>query len=165
MADKKYYRSKNGFTGKIYDAQVRVSKQRNQPLPNYSKEELRHWLYSQPNFDFLYCNWCASGYQKDLAPSVDRDNDYKGYTMSNLKRLCTFKENRERLYADKLNGINTKQSKSVSQWSTEGQFIKEYYSIAEAARTTGISEAWISIVSRVKNKTGGGYRWILTGKE
>ena len=61
-------------------------------MPEYSKEEFRKWLYSQPLFFELYNNWVNNEYDKNLTPSVDRINSSISYKMSNIQ-LMTWHEN------------------------------------------------------------------------
>ena len=50
-------------------------------------------------------------------------------------------------------------SKKVFQYDKSGVFIKEYSSIIEAERETGISNGCICEVAKGKRKTAGGYIW------
>jgi len=52
-------------------------------------------VYKQPNFEELYNNWVKHGYDKWYKPSVDRLNDDKGYSFSNIQ-LVTWKENSDK---------------------------------------------------------------------
>ena len=56
---------------------------------------------------------------------------------------------------------DTKKSKPILQYSLTGEFIKEYPSIHEANRQTGIDRKSImSVCKQIKNhKTAGGYVW------
>jgi hypothetical protein len=47
------------------------------------------------NFYELYNNWIDSGYKKSDKPSVDRIDDYKGYSFDNIQ-LMTWKENNKK---------------------------------------------------------------------
>ena len=49
--------------------------------------------------------------------------------------------------------------KSVSQFNTEGSFIKSFHSIRVAALETGINESNISRCANGKRVTAGGYKW------
>ena len=153
-----YQRSINGLISKIYATQIRGSKQRGHNPPTYTKQELIDWVLSQPNFKELYDNWVKSGYKKDLIPSVDRPDDYKGYSFNNIQ-LMTWKENNEKHYNDKKNGINTKNCKSVIQYDLNMNFIKEFKSIKIASRELNINDTNISLVCKNKRNTSGGFIW------
>ena len=49
--------------------------------------------------------------------------------------------------------------KPVKQLSLDGNIIKTFSMINEAARETGVNSTQISRVCKGKNKTAGGYRW------
>lgn len=51
------------------------------------------------------------------------------------------------------------QGKTIIQYTTEGVFIAEYFSINEAERVTGINPSNICHVCHGKRKTAGGYIW------
>lgn len=52
--------------------------------------------------------------------------------------------------------------KYVSQFSIDGIFMKEYTSIKNASKETGVNYYSISDCCRGKNKTAGGYRWVFS---
>lgn len=154
----KYYRSINGVIKTIYGAQKHSSKRRNHELPSYTKQELKDWILSQPNFQELYDNWGKSGYEKDLKPSVDRLKDNLPYTLKNI-RLTIWSKNNEKGNSDRRNGVNNKTSKKVSKYDLNGNFIESFYSIAEAYRKTGIYHSNISDCCNGKRKSAGKYIW------
>jgi hypothetical protein len=155
---KHYSKTKNGLIIKIYGQQRASSKLRGHDMPNYTKHELAEWIYSQPNFEELYNNWVKSNYKKDLVPSCDRLDDYKPYTLDNI-RLVTYKENRESYYNDQKNGINNKNARAVFKFDLQGNFIKEYYSIHEASRQNKLYYQNIYNTCIGRHKTCGGYVW------
>jgi hypothetical protein len=153
-----YHRTKGGLIAQIYGSQKYRSKRRGHALPTYTKQELTEWLYSQKLFHELFDNWKASGYDTMLVPSVDRKDDSIGYSLGNIQ-LMTWRENNNKGYSDRKNGINNKASKAVIQFSKEGEFIAEYYSGKEAFRQTGIRQGSISSCCLGISKTSGGYIW------
>ena len=153
-----WHKSKNGLVSIIYFQQKRSSIKRNHPKPNYTKEELEKWILNQPNFENLYQNWVKSNYDKDLAPSIDRLDDYKPYSLDNIQ-LMTWKENREKAYEDQRSGINNKNAKTVHQYDINNNFIKSYVSVAIAAKENGVQQTCISRCCLNKQKKSGGYKW------
>jgi len=154
----KYQKTKKGIVTVIYNSQKQSSKRRGHPMPSYTLKELRQWMYSQKEFHELYDQWKASGYDRWLKPSCDRLDDYKPYTLDNL-RVVTWKDNNRRSHRDMKNGVNNKQSKTVLQFTLNGEFVAEYYSMHNAERLTGILEGGISNVCRGVRKTAGGFIW------
>ena len=82
-----YSHTKLGIVTRIYLDQRSRSKRRNMALPTYSKQELKKWLYGQELFHELFDNWNASEFDRLLAPSVDRLDDYKPYTPDNIQLM------------------------------------------------------------------------------
>lgn len=168
-----YLRTKEGLVRNIYQAEKARTKRRNFEPVTYTFSELLDWFWKQPNAETLYKNWCDSGYKKELRPSIDRINDYKGYSLDNIQ-LVTCAQNLNRYHKDQFNGINTKDCRSIDQWTLDGQFIKTYPSIAIASRELSINKSNIRNVAshykvKRKNKDGstreyyvtqaGGYKW------
>lgn len=149
-----------GLTGKMYSAQKDACRKRNHPSPDYSLDEFRAWLESQPIFFELYESWLASDCEKDLIPSADRINNDQSYSLDNLQ-IVTFKQNRENVYADRKAGRVSTIDKPVLQFTKDGEFVAEYFSIAEAARKTNITQQNISAVANQlpKRKSAGGFIW------
>jgi len=158
------YRSKGGWFTNTYFRQKMLSKQRNYPLPNYTREELRVWCESKPIFNTLFQNWIDSGYKRLKSVSLDRIDDYLPYTFDNI-RICTWKENKLHADLDSKRGINNKRSTGVSQYDKKsGVFVKSYYSQSEASRQTGISQSEISLCITGKAKSAQGYIWKMDYK-
>jgi len=155
---KEYSQTKNGLITTIYGSQIRSSKKRNHPIPTYSKQELKEWLFNQKLFHELYDKWKSSGYIKNLIPSCDRTDDYKGYSLERLQ-LTTWKENNKRGHDNIKNGINNLQSKpvvSVNKYTGEKT---EYHSIKHSSRETGIWDSSISKCCLGKQKYAGKFYW------
>ena len=157
---KKYSRTINGVISIIYKTQISKSKKRGHEPPEYTKEDFKSWLLNSTEFMAYYGAWCAMGYKKDLKPSVDRLDDYKGYSFDNI-RLVVWYVNRMKANSDMKNGINNKQNKAVIQYSKDGSFIKEYHSVNEASRLNKIGQPCITrVCNNIKGrKTAGGFIW------
>lgn len=150
--------SKHGLVGKIYDSQVQSCKHRKMDMPEYSKSDLREYIYSHKDFDVLYATWVESDFNKRLTPSIDRKDDYLGYTMDNIE-LTTWGANEDRHHVDRVNGVNNKASVAVIQYTLEGEYMDEFYSVAEANRQTGVNSSDIVSVCKGKRNKAGGYIW------
>lgn len=155
-----YDKSKVGVVTRIYADQKKHSKTREHKDPSYTKEWLQNWLFINPEFHRLFDMWVLSGYDRDYKPSVNRKDDYIGYTEYNIQ-LMTFRENYKKSHKDMKNGKNSKRNKKVLKCSMDGKVIQEYHSVREAGRATGISSGHIS--SCCKNKptynSSGGFKW------
>lgn len=57
-----------------------------------SKEDFYKWAESSPDWERLYLDWEQSGYERKLAPTVDRIDPSRGYTVDNMRWL-THSEN------------------------------------------------------------------------
>lgn len=131
----RYKDIKNKIIYDIYYAQRGSSIKRKHLSPNYSRNEFVEWFYKQPNNDELVMNYIKSLFEKTLAPSADRLDSSKPYTLDNL-RLVTWQENMD---------ANVKEmSKAVMEYDVDLNFIKRHESIIEAERLYGIPNAMIS---------------------
>lgn len=155
---KQYRHQPKGFISKIYSTQIRSSKVRGMPPPNYTKDELNEWLHKTPLFLELFNEWKESGFLKNKAPSIDRIDDYKPYTFNNI-RLVTWEINCKKSHQDRKSGKNTKHSKSVRQLNLFSNEHTDYISINQAGRETGINPSSICRVCQGKGRLAGGYRW------
>lgn len=152
--------TKNGVITAIWNGQRHSSRYRGMDMPTYTKQELSEWLINQKLFHELYDKWVESGYFKGNKPSVDRINDYVGYTMDNIQ-LMTFKQNLDKSHQDKINGKNTKQCRAVVGTIKGTEESTVFYSVAEASRVTGANGKNIQYCcqGKPKYKSAGGYTW------
>lgn len=158
-----YHRTKKGIVTSMYGSQKNASKVRGYNMPNYTKEELREWLYSQELFHELFNRWESSNYDKNLTPSCDRHNDkgdydYLPYSLD-LLRLCTWEENYDKSHKDRKIGVNNKCNKAVSKYSQDHVFITTYHSIKYAARENGTHDSNIISCIQGKKSHAGGFIW------
>lgn len=151
-----YDRTEHGVIRVIYKTQRASSKKRGHNPPDYTKKELSDWLYSC-GFKGLYDNWVSSGWVKNEKPSVDRVDDFKGYSLDNIK-LGTWIDNRSHQYNDIKNGAGTsgKRCKTLYQYDGVMNLIASYVSYSQAARTMGYS---LEYQIKKKSKCRGGYYW------
>ena len=153
-----YRRTRNGLATKIYTCMKLSSIRRNHSSPKFTKNQLKEWLFSQPNFDSLFNAWVKSDYDRMLSPSCDRTDDYKGYDLSRIK-LVSWRQNMDKGHADRINGINNKHSKAVIQMTLDGEFIAEYYSQQQASRVTNTRQSTISLCCIGSRNKSGGFKW------
>lgn len=165
---KSYYHSKVGKLAHLFQTQRVRCKEKGWDAPIYTQEELTEWGMSLPKFHDIFDAWVASDFQKSLSPSIDRLDDYKSYSLSNI-RLVTWQENNDKGRYWQVIGLNTKNSIAVDQLTLNGRFIKRFHSVAAAGRALEIDNTKIGQVCRglpVKKgnrmstpKTAGGYMW------
>ena len=154
-------KTKTGLSKLMYQNQKRNCRHRNHPLPLYTYDEFREWLFSQELFHDLHFKWTDSNYSKMKTPSVDRIDNSKTYSIDNIQ-LMTWEENDRRAKDDIKKGILThgnKPQRPVRQLDVNGNFINKFISLKEAYRSTGISYHSICCVCRGRIKTAGGFKW------
>lgn len=123
------------------------------------------WMMNNDMYKKLYIDYINNNKNRSLAPSVDRLDDYKTYSIDNI-RLCTWKENKDKYNSDRLIGKNTKQSKPVIAISFDGT-IKRFHSSHYAAQVTGIIRSSINRSCRTNSKLeipksrSGEYIWLF----
>ena len=160
--------TKEGKAYLMYSTQVQRTKEHNLPSIGYSREEFIEWCLNNKEFNKLYDEWEELKFIKNKAPSIDRLNDYLGYSFNNI-RVVTWEVNNFKGKKDRINGINNKVSKRVQQLTLDNIVVAEFVSTMEAQRQTGIDNAKISKVARglpIKKgnkysipKTAGGFIW------
>lgn len=120
-ATKKYERTKKGKLMRTYrNMQSRVCGVQKQFSHLYegkeilTREEFYEWSLSDPSFNRVYEAWVLSGYEKKLAPSIDRIDSRKGYTISNMEWVT--------------HSENSKRSSSIKRRTNTSGVIGVYYS-------------------------------------
>lgn len=98
----KYERTKKGKLMRIYrNMKSRVDGVQWQKHHLYAgkellpKEEFYEWAMQSNSYHLLYSEWVNSGYDRKLAPSVDRVDSSRGYTIDNMEWV-THSENSKR---------------------------------------------------------------------
>jgi len=153
--------TKIGLIKNIYTHQITRSRKRLHLLPEYTLEELTGTLLGMDAFHRLHKNWRLSGYETALRPSIDRLDNSIGYTKKNIQ-LTTWGANKSNGYTTRKNGTDTKRLKPVNQFTLDGEFIRNYFSMSEAARQTGIAQGGISQCCLNKTKTAGKFVFEFT---
>ena len=136
-------RTVNGKLKRIYNTQIAKSRKRGHDLPSYTRLELLNRYKNDPIYLCLHNKWVCSGYDRLEAPSLDRLDDYKPYSFDNI-RMVSFRENSEKHYNDKKNGINNKNSMSIKTLCLNTNLEVIYYSMSSAGRELGISLSKVS---------------------
>lgn len=129
---------------------------------DFSKQELGDWADAR-GLACLLKNYMMSGYQKDLNPSVDRIDDFRGYVFDNMQ-LVTWAENNARGRASEKNKNQCRHmairvwSKPVVQVDEKGFHIATFSSVHAIERMLGLDSSLIARACR-KGVLGKGYYW------
>lgn len=118
---------------KIYQSQLLNSSKRGHVPPNYTLQELIEWTKRQPNWNTIYKAYVDSNYQKSLAPSIDRLDNNKPYSIGNIQ-LVDWRTNIKNASRDSKLGLINKNQRAVRAINLDGTLHKEYISISEAVR-------------------------------
>ena len=154
-------RTSLGLLKVIYSHQKKSNRIRGHGLISYSLKEFIDRFLFDKDYNDLFDKWKKSNYEKLKTPSFDRKDDFKGYSFDNIQ-IMTWEENTNKGHLDRLLGLGTQgeaNCKAVLQFSQDGTFIAEYYSIMEAERQTGVSGKHIPSVCNGKRKKAGGFIW------
>lgn len=143
----------------IWHSQLRLSKKRGYFPPQYTKQQLIDWCLAQPLYHTLHANWVSSGFQRNLAPSIDRKDDYQPYSLTNIQ-LMTAEQNLQKSFRDTVNGVLNKRSYAVIQRNLDGSFVAQHASMNIAGRSVGaINGSMVSAVCNGLRATAHGYLW------
>lgn len=139
--------SEKGVFRVIYKSQKRHQKLRGHGEMPYTKQDLVLWC-KKNGFDALFSEWVKSGYKTPLKPSVDRLDDFKGYSLDNIQ-LGTWQDNRNHQAQDIINGCGTsgRRCKPVLKLDNRMVIISKYVSYNSAVRDVGYSLEY-----QIKNK-------------
>jgi hypothetical protein len=89
----------SAFLGNLYSKMLRRTKGKDTKNPHLyvgktilPREVFKEWSMNHPHFLSLYKRWVLSGYDRKLAPSVNRMDSKRGYTLDNIEWV-TFSQN------------------------------------------------------------------------
>ena len=148
--------TEKGVIRVIYKTQKRHNKLRGHGAMGYTKKELSDWLYEN-GFKVLFDAWSASGNLSPLKPSVDRIDDFKGYSFDNIT-LSTWDSNRKHQHDDIMNGVGTggKRCKKLYRYNKKKELVATYVSYSQAVRDVGYS---LEYQIRNNKMCRNGYYW------
>lgn len=155
-ARRNHRRTKDGFLSNLFYNQKGRSKRKNLGEVEYTLSEFKEFVLSENVFHQLFKKWEESGFKMGESPSIDRLDDYKPYSLSNI-RITTWDINNKKGHKDRKSGINNKVSKAIIQTNLNGIFENEFYSIREAGRILGIHNELIGSVCRGKRSSYKGF--------
>jgi hypothetical protein len=89
---KRYEKTPKGFLMRLYrNMKSRITGVQKQKFHLYngktllSKEDFMGWALTHPRFKELFEVWTQTGYERRLAPSVDRISSSEGYELVNME--------------------------------------------------------------------------------
>jgi len=130
-----------GLIKSMYRSQQSSTIARNFTPIGYSLEEFIEWMVFNPKLKDLFISWKNSGYKKMLKPSIDRIDDYGGYSFENIQ-LMSWQENMDKAFIDIKSGKNSKTLRAIVVFK-DGHYLDEYKSIAITVRKLNIKRGGI----------------------
>ena len=95
ISTQSYHRSYEGYSNYLYNSiqgRLRFCDSYSYRICEFNKIEFLHWLFNYTKYDELYEQWFKSGFNRSLAPSIDRIDNDGDYTFDNIQ-LITVSEN------------------------------------------------------------------------
>lgn len=157
-ATQKYRLTPKGILTNIYHKQIERCNKKNLPLPEYSLIELHEMFLKNSLYLELYDKWIMSGRQYYDKPSIDRKDPDKGYAKDNIQ-IMTWGENREK--GDFENAVRF--TTAIEMFDRDSNKIREFESIKEAVKETGLHQGLIVMVCQGKRNHTGGYIFRYRG--
>ena len=156
----KYKRSPKGILTVLYSKMKERTKQKGLPEIDFTLKELHQRYLNDKHYLDLCEKWMESGFDKYFKPSIDRINPDGGYTKDNIQ-MVTWGENRRKGDKENAERITT----AVVMYTMEGKKIKEFESIKDAVKETGISQGLITMCCQGKRNHTNGYRFKYRGDQ
>jgi hypothetical protein len=152
-----YEKTHKGFLMRLYrNMKSRVSGIQKKCIHLYygkellPKDDFYSWANSCPEFYRIFDKYQKSGYDRKEAPTVDRIDPLKGYSIDNMRWL-THSEN------SRLGSINNPTKMPIEVFK-DGNSLGSFKSIGEAAKATGIE--YFSLYNRVSGIVKNGSRGL-----
>lgn len=150
-AIKKYRKTQKGVLTNIYDHIKRRNKERFGLELNFTCKQFQEKYINDYNFLDAYNSWVDSGYEYYKKPSVDRKNPNMPYIFENMQ-FMTWEENRKKGEKERSRIVT-----SVSMFDLDGNHIKDFVSIKEAVKETGLNQSGITSCCCGRYRQTGGY--------
>jgi hypothetical protein len=154
----KYRKTPKGLLTNIYSKMKERSLKNNRPLPNFSLLELHNKFLNDKEYMYIFDEWANNGYLTSYKPSIDRINPDLPYTLDNIQ-IMTWKNNREKGDLENSRRITT----AIVMYDLDGNKIKEFESIKEAIKETGLNLGNIIACCQGKRNHTGNYKFKYRG--
>lgn len=136
---KEWQKTVNGVFCVSHSHQVKNSKKRGHPAPNYTIDDLKE-RFLNDEFLRIHSEWVESGYQTDKKPSFDRIDSEKPYTLDNVQ-LFTHEMNNAKGYKENKKKVAT----PVEIYDLQGNLLKKVDCLADASEFSGVCRSDISL--------------------
>lgn len=147
-----YYKTFEGRIKKMYETARTRTNQRGYKGTFISLDDFLDFARNDKTYKKLYKQWEKSGFDPRLTPTLDRISHKKGYVKGNLQFL-TFSSNVSKgNYEYEKNPSVYKQHKVKL---TNGDKVKEFDSMAEAARFLGVKTSSVTRAAQQKRSVRG----------
>lgn len=147
---KDYNKTVDGLFTMSYGNQREKSKRMCRPIPNYTKQQLQNEFEDTDHFRGLWDRWVRENYNKRFKPSFDRIDPSKPYTLFNLQ-VMTWGDNDKKGAKER--------SKPVIQYDSKGKCVRDYESVAQASKLTGVCRSSIVKSCKSEKKITGRFIW------
>ncbi len=154
-----YYDTPRFLLTKIYERQKSSNVYRGHGDMPYTHDEFVLRYLNDTDLLRLFDLWKAGGCKKQDIPSFDRPDVSRGYSFDNI-RVTTWSQNREKGKSEQF----ITQGTSVYQIDSSGKIIREFISISQATKATGVSGSAIIKCCNNKGRLSGGFYWAYSGK-
>ena len=155
-------RTELGVIKGIYRTQNASAKERGHNPPTYTLKVLSKWLYSN-GYKKLYDAYKASNYNTHIKPSIDRIDNSISYTIDNIQ-LTTWLAHCRKDCVHNLAQAKKAWERPINQLSLDNVLIKQFPSMAAAAKATGAGKGNLTYACQGKLKTTKGYKWEYSTK-
>lgn len=151
---REYTKTEFGFLNKLYYAMASRNREKGFGELPFSVQEFTTKFIKHYSFVKLFENYKNSGFDRGLAPSIDRINPNLGYFYENMQ-FVTSKENAEK----GLQEFKLVKSRPISMYDYKTkELIMKFDCVKDAVTYTGSQQGNISkVLNGNRNKTGGYY--------
>jgi len=151
----KKYRTRRGYIKNSYNnliGRIKYSKFYNGIKCDFTEREFIDFMNRSKSFDHIWKRWVATGYNNKYAPTIDRVDNKKGYSLGNIQ-IITKCENSKKVFKDNP-AQNCKPVVCIDLKTT-------FSSAREASRILGVNYRCVSLACNQKIKTAGGKKWTF----
>ena len=117
---------------------------------NFSFEQFNKWISKNARYNRIFKEWKAANEDNLLSPSIDRIDNNKNYTLSNIQVLTRYenllKGKKKVVNPDRIIHLNNRRNEMIFQLDWEG------YSNIQIGFLTGLDRTWVYRILKTKPK-------------